>query len=76
MKTPELEERTRRLIDNRGWGLWFRIVEWTFAVICLALIIFSLCKFKRYPDYNGWAWGPISVAFVSLLMDYTRLLGL
>jgi len=49
-----------------------------FAVICLALIAFSFSKFKGYPDYHGWRWGPIGIAFVSLLIElaYTRLPGL
>jgi len=69
MNVSKLEERARHLVDNRGWGLWFRVVQWIFAVICLALIAFSFSKFKGYPDYNGWVWGPIGVAFVSLPID-------
>ena len=79
MNVSKLQECASRLIDNRGWGLWFRAVQWIFAVICLALIAFSFSKFKGYPDYEGWVWGPIGVAFVSLPVDglaYARLPGL
>jgi len=78
MNVSKLDERASRLVNCRGWGLWFRVLQWMFAVICLALIAFSFSKFKGYPDYHGWQWGPIGIAFVSLLIDdvaYTRLLG-
>lgn len=64
MKASECEDFCRRLIDNRAWGLWVRVVEWVFAVISLALIAFSFSQFKGYADYKGWVWGPIGVAFV------------
>jgi len=79
MKVSALEDHASRLVDSRGWGLWFRAVQWMFAVICLALIAFSFSKFKGYTDYHGWRWGPIGIAFVSLLIGelaYTRLPGL
>jgi len=67
MEVSKLEEYGRRLIDNRGWALWFRLVEWLFAVIILALIAFSFSQFKLRADYTGWIWGPIGISFVPLL---------
>jgi len=64
MKVSKIEEFCRHLIYNRGWALWFRVVQWVFAVIVLALIAFSFSKFKGYPNYTGWVWGAIGVSFV------------
>ena len=75
MQVSECEELTRHLVDNRGWGFWFRIVQWVFAVICLALIAFSFSRFKGYADYTGWVWGPIGVAFVTLPFKISLTLG-
>ena len=65
MEVSKLEEFSRRLLDNRGWGLWFRVVEWVFAAIILSLIAFSFSQFKSYTDYTGWIWGPIGISFVT-----------
>jgi len=51
----------RRLIDNTGWGFWYRAIQGVFACIALALIAFALSKFEP------WLWGYIGVAFVRQL---------
>lgn len=59
MGFASLAEQCHRLVDNTGWGFWYRAVMLLFACITLALIAFDLSRF------DDWLWGKLGVAFVS-----------